>query len=170
MRRHSKLTEEYTMNQESGTLRTVFLQVPSILHACVCVLNSFSHVWLCMTRWTIAHQAPLSMGFSRQEYWSRFPCLPPGDLLDPGIKHAAPALQKDSLPWSHWGSPSFDVSFNKLVNAGEKKEDSERETKQIKQIQVLWLTSTPVLTLRVSWIECCALMVDLRMACCASIF
>ena len=36
--------------------------------------------------WTVAHQAPLSMGFSRQEYWSEFPCPPPGDLPDPGIE------------------------------------------------------------------------------------
>ena len=86
MRRHSKLTEEYTMNQESGTLRTVFLQVPSILHACVCVLNSFSHVRLFVTIWPVAHQGPLSMGFSRQEYWNGLLCPPSGDLPDPGIK------------------------------------------------------------------------------------
>ena len=60
------------------------------------------------TLWTVAHQAPLSMGFSRQEYWSGLPCPPPGDLPDPGIKPispAAPALQADSLPLSHQGSP-----------------------------------------------------------------
>ena len=39
-----------------------------------------------VTLWTVAHQSPLSMGFSRQEYWSGLPCLPPGDLPDPGIK------------------------------------------------------------------------------------
>ena len=38
------------------------------------------------TLWTVAHQAPLSMGFSRQEYWSGLPCPPPGELPDPGIK------------------------------------------------------------------------------------
>ena len=42
------------------------------------------------TSWTVAHQAPLSMGFSRQEYWSRLPCPPPGDLPDPGIKSTSP--------------------------------------------------------------------------------
>ena len=45
--------------------------------------------------WTVAHQAPLSMGFSRQEYWSGLPCPPPGDLPDPGSKptsHTSPAL------------------------------------------------------------------------------
>ena len=45
-----------------------------------------SHVQLFVTLWTIAHQAPLSMGFSRQEYWSGLPCPPPGHLPDPGIK------------------------------------------------------------------------------------
>ena len=40
----------------------------------------------CGTLWTVAHQAPLPMGFSRQEYWSGLPCPPPGDLLNPGIK------------------------------------------------------------------------------------
>ena len=61
-----------------------------------------SHVWL-----VIAHQAPLSMGFSKQEYWSVLPCPPPGDLLDPGLEPTSPvalALQVDSLPLSHWGS------------------------------------------------------------------
>ena len=53
---------------------------------CVCVLSHFSHVQLCAALWTVACQAPLSMGFSRQEYWSGLPCSPPGDLPDPGIK------------------------------------------------------------------------------------
>ena len=43
--------------------------------------------------WTVAHQAPLSMGFSRQEYWSGLPCPPPGDLPDPGIEPRFPTLQ-----------------------------------------------------------------------------
>ena len=51
-----------------------------------CVLSRFSHIQLFVTPWTIAHQAPLSMGFSRQEYWSRLPSSPPGDLPNPGIK------------------------------------------------------------------------------------
>ena len=51
--------------------------------------------------WTVARQAPLSMGFSRQEYWSELPCLPPDDLSDPGIEPASlvsPALAGSSLP------------------------------------------------------------------------
>ena len=55
--------------------------------------------WLTLaTPWTVAFQAPLSMGFSRQEFWSGLPCLPPGDLPDPGIEPRSPALQADSLP------------------------------------------------------------------------
>ena len=58
--------------------------------------------------WTVAHQDPLSVGFSRQEYWSGFPFLPSGDLPHPGIKSVSPicpTLQVDSLSLSHWGSP-----------------------------------------------------------------
>ena len=48
--------------------------------------NLLSHVQLCATPWTVAHQPPLSMGFSKREYWSGLPCPSPGDLPDPGIK------------------------------------------------------------------------------------
>ena len=51
-----------------------------------CVLSLFSRVQLFVTPWTAVHQAPLSMGFSRQEYWSGLPFPPPGDLLNSGIK------------------------------------------------------------------------------------
>ena len=51
----------------------------------VCKLSRFSHVQVC-DPWTVAHQAPLSMGFSRQEYWSGLPFPSPGDLPDPGIE------------------------------------------------------------------------------------
>ena len=50
---------------------------------------SLHHVQLFVTPWTVAHLAPLSMGFSRQEYWSELPCLPPGDLPDLGLKPAS---------------------------------------------------------------------------------
>ena len=49
----------------------------------------FSPVWLLATQWTVAHQAPLSVGFSRQEYWSGLPCPSPGNLPNPGIKSAS---------------------------------------------------------------------------------
>ena len=51
-----------------------------------------SHVPLFATSWTVAHQTPLSMGFPRQEYWSGLPLPPPGDLPDPEIEQASPAL------------------------------------------------------------------------------
>ena len=57
---------------------------------------------------TVAHQAPLSMGFSRKEYWSGLPFSSPGDLPDPGIEPGSPALHADSLPLSHQGS-SLDI-------------------------------------------------------------
>ena len=69
------------------------------------MLSRFSRVPLFETPWTIAHKAPLSMEFSRQEYWSGLPCPPPGDLLDSGIELMSPALQTDSLPLSHWEAP-----------------------------------------------------------------
>ena len=68
------------------------------------MLSCFSCVCLFATLWTAACQAPLSMGFSRQEYWRWLPCPPPGDHPDPGIEPASPALQADSLPVSHQGS------------------------------------------------------------------
>ena len=64
----------------------------------VCRLSCFSRVQLFALLWTVACQAPLSMGFSRQEYWSGLPCPSPEDLLDPGMEHRFPALQADSLP------------------------------------------------------------------------
>ena len=76
-----------------------------MLVLCGFVLSRFSRVQLFVTLWTVAHQAPLPMGFFRQEYWSWLLCPPPWDLLDPGIEPAAPALQADSLLLSHQGSP-----------------------------------------------------------------
>ena len=62
---------------------------------CVHMLNGISHVQLFVTPRTVTHQAPLSMGFSMQDYWSVFPCPPPEDLPDSGIEPASlmsPAL------------------------------------------------------------------------------
>ena len=66
------------------------------------MLSHFSLVQLCVTLWTADCQAPLSMGFSRQDYWCELPCLPPGDLPDPGIELVSLRSnlhwQVDSLP------------------------------------------------------------------------
>ena len=74
-----------------------------------------------VTPWTVAHQAPLSIGISRQEYWRGWPCPPPGDLLDPEIKPrspVAPASQADSLPQVPPGQPqhvrALSISLQKL--------------------------------------------------------
>ena len=73
-----------------------------------CLLVRFSHVQLYVTPWTVAHQAPLPMELYKQEYWSRLPFPTSGGLPNPGIKPespVAPAMQADSLPLSHRGSP-----------------------------------------------------------------
>ena len=61
-------------------------------------VNSLSRVQLFVTLWTVAYQAPQSMEFFRQEYWSELPFPSPGDLPDPGIEPRSPALQADVLP------------------------------------------------------------------------
>ena len=68
-------------------------------------MKSFSRVRLFVTPWTVAYQAPLSVGFSRQEYWSGSPFPSPGDLSDPGIKLGSATLQADSLPLELPGKP-----------------------------------------------------------------
>ena len=60
-------------------------------------VKSFSRVRLFEIPWTVVYQASLSMGFSRQEYWSALPFPSPGDLPDPGIEPRSPALQADAL-------------------------------------------------------------------------
>ena len=69
------------------------------------MLSRFSCVQLCATLWNVAPQAPPSMGFSGQEYWSGLPCPPPGDLPDAGMEPGSPKLQADlhrlSLQGSH---------------------------------------------------------------------
>ena len=74
----------------------------STCHACV-----LSRVRLFATPWTVALQAPLSMGFSRQEYWSGLPFPSPGYLPDPGIEPGSLALQAQSLPSEPQGKPNM---------------------------------------------------------------
>ena len=101
------------------------LRVLTLLGSKACVL---SHVQLFATPWTIACQALLCTGFSRQEYCSGLPFPTPGDLPDPGIEAVSPALQVNSLPLRHQGSPSMrwasckyfwisgeDYKFSKMV-------------------------------------------------------
>ena len=71
------------------------------------VFSHFSLVQLLATPWTVAHQAPLPMGFSRQDYWSGLPFPSPGDLPDPGIKPKSPSLQADALTSEPPGKPKL---------------------------------------------------------------
>ena len=75
---------------------------------CVCVCICVSHIQLFVILSAVACQAPVSMGFSMQEHWSEWLFLPLRDLHDPEnepLSFASPALNVDSLPMSHWGSP-----------------------------------------------------------------
>ena len=67
-----------------------------------------------MTLWTVAFLAPLSMGFSRQEYWSELPFPSPEDLPDPGVKLSS-AWQADSLPLCHLGNPYVYIISTKIL-------------------------------------------------------
>ena len=81
-----------------------------------CLLSLFSRVQLFATLWIVACQALLSMRFSRQAYWSGLPCLPPGDLPNPGSESRYPALQADSLPSEPPGKPKPATIFPYLGN------------------------------------------------------
>ena len=70
-----------------------------LINISTCMPSRFSHVRLFVTLWTVAHQAPLSTGFSRQGYWSGLPCPSPGDLPDPGVK---PTFSEP--PALHWAT------------------------------------------------------------------
>ena len=87
----------------SGISLILWVKYCACMH--VCVLSCFGRVWLSVTPWTVAHQAPLSMGFSRQEHWSGLPFPSPGDLSDPGIEPEPPAWQAVSLLWVPTGKP-----------------------------------------------------------------
>ena len=69
------------------------------------VCKSLSHVQLFVTPWTVDPQAPLSVGFSRQEYWSRLPFPPPGDLSNPGIEPMSPAFAGEFFTIEPPGKP-----------------------------------------------------------------
>ena len=77
-----------------------------------------SNSFLCVTSWTVTCQALLFTGFSRQEYWSGFPFLPPGDLLNPGVEPASPTLEADSSPLSYQESPYVCVYVFNFVSRG----------------------------------------------------
>ena len=88
-----------------------------LLFAILGKVKSLSHVPLFVTPWTVAYQAPPSMGFSRQEYWSGLPFPSSGNLPHPGIKPRSPALYTDALPPEPPGSPPYKLLGN-LIPTG----------------------------------------------------
>ena len=88
----------------------IYLCTPSSLGLYRCLkvkVKSLSRIWLFATPWTVAYQAPLSMKFSRQEYWSGLPFPPAGDLPDPGTEPVCPALTGGFFTTVPPGKPSL---------------------------------------------------------------
>ena len=81
---------------------------------CVKSVSHFSHVWFFVIPWIVAHQAPLSMEFSRQEYWSGLPFPSPGDLPNPGIEPGSLTLQAVSLLSEPPGKPSHTLMCTQI--------------------------------------------------------
>ena len=108
------------LNNLTGSSGEVSKSGPNEGCVCVCVLCHFGRVRL-VTAWTVACLAPLSMGFSSQEYWSGLPCPPPGDLPNPRIQPMSlksPALAGGSLSPSHEGSPPNE-GYTRTIKVGE---------------------------------------------------
>ena len=110
-RRNRDTNIENKFKNTKGERREGWLERLGLIYKYILVLNaraqSLSRVWLFATLWTVACWAPLSMGFSRQEYWSGLPCPSPGESSWPKEPRspASSASQADSLPLSHQGSP-----------------------------------------------------------------
>ena len=113
-----------TFARKKNTMTFVFLSSLLMIHngitlfSLICTylsqlsqFKSLSRVQLFATPWTIAYQAPPSMGFSRQECWSGLPFPSPGDLPDPGIKPRSPALQADAFPSAPPGKPVYGIYY-----------------------------------------------------------
>ena len=94
----------YNLNQKRKRKATLTLKVKVL-----CLVQLFA------TPWTVAYQAPLSLGFSRQEYWGGLPCPSLGDLPDRGIKSKSPAMQANALRLSH---QSLALTLNFAPNKG----------------------------------------------------
>ena len=97
------LTYYEWLSGSSVILEQILLYIFKIFHGCGGGLVTKSCPTL-VAPWTVAHHAPLSMGFSRQEYWSGLPFPSPGNLLDAGMKPVSSVLQVDSLPLSYLSS------------------------------------------------------------------
>ena len=86
------LVDFLQLQQTGATLhcRAQALECVGFRSCGTCMPSRFSSIQLFVTTWTVVRQVPLSMGFSRQEYWSGLPCSPPGNLPDPGVKPMSP--------------------------------------------------------------------------------
>ena len=109
------------------------MQIPmcfaeSLQYLCVCVL---SRVWLFATLWTTAHQALLSMGFFWQKHWSGLPFLTSGELPNPGINPASPALTSDFFTSVLPGKPSAAFFICPAMKKATSEEDEPREDDKI---------------------------------------
>ena len=88
-----------TITKENLKIKHETINTRYLIYKCM-----LSHIRLFVTTRTVGHQAPLSTGFSRQEYWSGLLFPLPGDLSNPGIEPISPVLQVDSLPTEYCGS------------------------------------------------------------------
>ena len=95
------ITFDLDIRFQQVCLTECFSRVYMCVCVCVCVCVLLSHVRLFATPWAVARQPPLSMGFSRQGYWSELPFPSPEDLPDPGIKPWSPSLRADSYHLSY---------------------------------------------------------------------
>ena len=127
-------TLHYTMiwshNEAIDGKATILEALPLFEVPLLCCL--VSHVWLFLTPWTVAGQAPLSVGFPRQEYWSGWPFPSPGDLPDPGTEPALAGgfftTQPAGKPWRYFYSdrtPPSPTSFWLLIQESNRKNKSD---------------------------------------------
>ena len=95
-----------TVTHPPAPSQTTLPAQPPPFHQCLHA-QSLNHVQLFTIPWTVAHQTPLSMGFPRQEYWSRLPFPPPGDLPDPGTEPTSPTLAGGFFTTEPPGKPLY---------------------------------------------------------------
>ena len=122
-----------------------------------CMLSRFSHFQLFATLWTIASQAPLSIGFSRQEYWSGLPCTAPGDLPNPGIEPTS-LSSPELISGFFTTSDAWDASVSKylpikyLITKQEIMEQSNRHHPHLViQVTSLIMRDTEIYTTQLAW-------------------
>ena len=106
-----------------------------------------------MTPWTIAYQAPPSVGFSRQEYWSGLPFPSPGDLPNPGIEPRSSTLQADALPSEPPGNRSVNNNKQLVNNLPAMQETWVRSLSQEDPLEKRMATNSSIVAWRSPWTE-----------------